>query len=63
MAPRPKATIKTAANGRKADGTTNTTQREQSDRRELSVVARQQQRTKFSRQSSSFASTGELSYY
>jgi hypothetical protein len=63
MAPRPKATIETAVSGRKPDLNPNTTQREISDRAELMVVLRQQQRTHFSRQSAAFASTGEIAYY
>lgn len=63
MAPRPKATIEAAVHGRKPNGTTQSTQLELQDRIEYSVVLRNQQRLKFSRQNAAFASTGEIAYY
>lgn len=64
MATRPRPTIETAITTRKpVYNDPNGIQRELSDRVELAVAARQQQRLKFSRQNPAFASTGEVNYY
>jgi hypothetical protein len=64
VAIRSEATIRAALDARKP-GTAGVNQAKQdrSDRAELAVVYRIQQRTHFSRQSTAFASTGELTYY
>lgn len=64
MAIRSEATIKTAIDARKP-GTVGAqhSKQERSDRVELAVVYRIQQRTHFSRQSAAFTSTGEATYY
>lgn len=64
MAIRSEATIKAALLAR-MPGTAgaNHSKQARSDRAELSVVYRIQQRLHFSRQNAAFASTGEATYY
>jgi len=63
MAVRSKATLDAAIIARKPSDDQNMTQRDVLDRAELLTAMRIQQRLKFSRQNSAFASTGEVTYY